>query len=273
MMRSILQCLALVWLGLAAPVHAQIPGERVDQYIALSGIGEMLDAMPGQIETLIAQLSLSSEQPELERELKRSLAGTWNPAAARDAVEAYLQAASDAQEIDRLLEWKVSPLAKKMMAAEMASYAPDFREGFSRHVESLPANPPDEATQVAISRLVAQAHVANLMVESTVQVTKAVTLAFIEAGVIDDEEAVAEFTANLGEMRKQLRPRMEQQAVLLSHYIYRGMTRDEIDRYADFYATDLGRRELALAYGSLEAVMAQWTKASVRALATGPEKP
>lgn len=272
-MRGILQCVALAWLYLGVAAQAQIPAERVDQYIALSGIGEMLDAMPTQIETLIGQLSLASEQPELERELKRSLAGTWNAAMARDAVENYIQASVDAREIDRLLEWKVSPLAKKMMAAEMASYAPAFREDFRRHVESLPANPPDEATQVAISRLVAQAHVANLMVESTVQVTKAVTLALIEAEVIDDEEAVAELTANLGEMRKQLRPRMEQQAVLLSHYIYRGMTTDEIDRYADFYATDLGRRELALAYGSLEAVMTQWTKASARALAAGPETP
>lgn len=266
-MKGVAQRLIAIWLGVALVAQARVPEERIDQYIALSGIGEMLDSMPGQIEAMINQVALMSENPALEKELKYALAGAWNPASARSAVERYLEGSSDTAEIDSLLEWKVSPLAKKMMAAEMESYTPAFQEGLRRYMETLEASPPDEETINAISRLVAQAHVANMMVESTVQVTRAMTLALIETGMIDSEEALAELHADMNAMRRQLRPRMERQATLLSLYIYRGMTSDEIDQYAAYYETDLGKRELALAYGSLEAAMAQWAAEAARALA------
>ena len=38
------------------------------------------------------------------------------------------------------------------------------------------------------------------------------------------------------------------------------------DEYADFYASDLGKRHLALSYGSMEVATSLWATESARAL-------
>lgn len=270
-MKSLIHLLLAVWLAFVVlAVRAEIPSEQVKQYIALSGIGEMLESMPRQIDFMIDQLVQASENPEQERELMQALAGAWSPAAARASVEDFIRASSDSGEIDQLLRWKVGPLAKKMMAAEMASYAPGFQEDLARFVEGLQDAPPDEETSKAIRRLITQAQLADMMVESTVQVTEAMASALVDAGMFESEDSLADLQLQLDSMRAQLRPRMERQATLLSLYIYRNASIEELEQYADFYESDLGKRELALAYGSLEVAVSLWAKEATRALAAGP---
>ncbi len=265
--KSVFSVLLAAWLVLAvSAARADIPGEKIEQFMALSGIGEMLESLPGQIESIIDQLVQASANPEQERKLMEAVADAWSPAAARASVEDFLRQSSGAAEIDRLLQWKVSPLAKKMMAAEMVSYAPTFQEDFGRFMEGLQTNPPDEETSQAIGRLVTRAHVADMMVESMVQVTEAMARALVNAGMVDNEEAVAGLRAQLDSMRAQLRPRMQRRATLLSLFIYRDASNAELDEYSAFYESDLGKRELALAYGSLEVALSQWANESARAL-------
>lgn len=266
-MKLVFRALLTAWLLFAVSVvRADIPDAKIEQFMALSGIGEMLESMPGQIESLIDQLVAASANPEQERKLMQALADAWSPAAVRASVEDFIRQSSDAAEIDRLLQWKVSPLAKKMMAVELASYAPTFQEDFGRFMAGLEANPPDEETSQAIGRLVMRAHLADMMVESMVQATEAMAVALVNAGMVDNEEAVAGLRAQLDSMRAQLQPRMQRRATLLSLYIYRDVSNAELDEYSAFYASDLGKRELALAYGSLEVALSQWVNESAGAL-------
>jgi hypothetical protein len=270
-MKVALRILVEGWLLFHVLVaSAEIPVERIDQYMALSGIDEMLTSMPLQIEATIDQLLLASEQPEAERRLMTAMIGAWDKDAVRATVEEYIRKASNPSEMDSLLAWKVSPLAKTMMAAEMESYAPAFQQDLGRYTVNLRENPPDEETARAISRLVSRAHIADLMVESTVQSTRAMAMALIEAGMVGSDSAVADLGKELDVMRKQLAPHMRRQATLMSFYIYRDISNDELDRYSDYYQSDLGRRELALAYGAMEAAMFHWMTASADILSARP---
>jgi hypothetical protein len=270
--KPVLRILIAGWLGLQVLfASAQIPASRVDQYMALSGIDAMLSAMPGEIEAVVDQLLRTAGNSEAERGLMGVLAGAWKPDAVRASVQDYLQEASSPAEIDSLLAWKVNPLAKKIMAAEMESYSPSFREQLGRHIENLQDNPPDEETARAISGLIARAHIAELMVESTVLTTGSLAMALIESGMVEGSQSVVDMYGELDTMRAQLRPRMERQATLVSYYIYRDISNAELNRYSDFYETDLGKREVVLAYGAMEAAMSHWTEESVKILLAGLE--
>ena len=61
-------------------------------------------------------------------------------------------------------------------------------------------------------------------------------------------------------------PQMEAQAVLTAHYLYRGEALENINRYADFYQSDLGKREIALIQGAMKVAMSEWSTASIQAL-------
>lgn len=269
-MKSALRILIAGWLALNVLIaRAEIPDERVDQYMALSGIDEMLEALPRQIEVMVGRLLQASENPEAERVLMNALVGAWDPVATRASVEAYIQGASSPEEIGHLLDWKVTPLAKKVMAAEMESYQPEFEVELRHYTENLQNNPPDEQRDAAVDRLVKSAHLSELMVESSVQPSLALALVLLGAGMIDSKEALGDLHRDLEAMREKLSPQMEKQARQMSYYIYRNITDDELNRYAAYYETDLGKREVALSYGAMKAAMSRWSKDSAKTLRAG----
>ena len=130
--------------------------------MSLSGIDEMVDATPGQIERLAGEALLTAENPEAEKALMQPMLKAWDRQAIRVSIQNYLREVSSPEEISALLEWKTSPLAKRMLSAELQSHTPDFQERLARYVETLATDPPNEATMQAISRLVAEAELVDM---------------------------------------------------------------------------------------------------------------
>ena len=266
-LRKVVKSVVTFWcVSLALVSQADMPLERIDRFMSQSGIDEMVYAMPGRIRALVGAALIGAQHADAERALLQTVAEAWYPDSIRASIREYLLNTSSQAEIDALLAWKASPLAKRMFAAEMQSFAPDFQENFARYVETLAATPPHADTMKAISRLVAEAELADIMVDSTVEATRAMAFIIVETGNEDRSKALAALAGTWRQMRADLMPQMEAQAVLTAHYLYRGEALENINRYADFYQSDLGKREIALIQGAMKVAMSEWSTASIQAL-------
>ncbi|WP_075188168.1 hypothetical protein [Teredinibacter haidensis] len=266
-MKAVLHILLISLLSFQAFAFSEkIPEEQIRQYMALSGVDEIIDSVPLQIEAMINQRLLTSENPETEKEIMQVLTYSWDSSVIKESIFNHIQKNSNSGEISALLDWRKSPLVVKITAAELDSASPNFQGDLLHYIADLQVAPPAPETIQAIRRLVVATDMVDMMVEMAVQVTKAMTTAFLQASGGNDEKATIELDKQIDSMRALLTPQMEQQAVLMSYYIYRNISNEELDSYSSFYNSNIGKRELTLVSESLSVAMSLWAEQSAIAI-------
>ncbi len=235
--------------------------DKVDQYVNLSGIDVMINSMPEQIEAVTNQQLLTVEDPEAFKSVMQVLINSWDAVALREIVVKNIQANTSNNEIDALLVWRNNPITLKVAAAEAESTSPTFQADLMRFMADLQTTPPNSETVNAIRRLVVTTEMAETMVEVMVQVTKGMLDAFIDLEPEKKAEAV-DAEQQVEAMREMLTPAMQQQAILMSFYIYRNIPNNELDTYSAFYETQLGKKEIALATEALIVAIKHWGRQS-----------
>ncbi|CAA0078978.1 Uncharacterised protein [Zhongshania aliphaticivorans] len=268
--------LHFLWISLisfqALASIENIPEETIEQYIELSGIEEMIDSMPVQIDAMINQRLLTAENPEVEKEVMLVLTDAWDPSDIKASISNHIQNNSNNREISELLEWRRSSLIMKITAAEAESSDPLFQNNLLRYIADLQVSPPTPETTQAIRRLVVSTDMVSLMVEMTVQVIKAMMSAFMTAESENGSEVTVDINKEINSMRAMLTPQLEQQAILTSYYIYRNISNDELNSYSSFYDSTLGKRELAVVSESLNVAMSLWAEKSAVAIVNNIER-
>lgn len=234
----------------------------VRRYMAVSGIDEMIDAMPTQIGAMTQQQILTSKKPKQDKEVMQLLADAWDAAALKAGVFNYIKQESGNEELVSLLAWKQSPLAMKITAVEAEANSAQFPSNLMRYIADLQSNPPSDETRTAIQRVVVATDMVDVMVETMVQVSEAMLTSMAAADPSLNAGGKAVIAQQIGQMRQSMTPMMEQQATLMAYYLYRNISNAELDEYAAFYEAELGRRELKLVYDALILAMSQWAEAT-----------
>lgn len=235
---------------------------EIHEYMNLSGIDEMVGAMPGQINAMISQRLLTSENPQVEARVMQVLADAWDTQEISDVIADHIAQNSTEQEIAQLLSWRKSPLVLKMTAVEAEASLPDFQPNLVAYLTQLQTDPPTPETMQAVRRLVVATEMVEMMVDTTMHVVRGMTSAFMDAGSQIPGKAMAEMNAEIDSMQAMLTAQVEQQALLLSYYIYRDVSNSELDEYSSFYESALGKRELKVVSGSLNVGMSLWAQKS-----------
>lgn len=275
-MRAVLPTLLLILFSVQAlaSVGSKIPADKMERYMELSGIEEMIDAMPLQIDAMINQRLLTAKNPEIEKQTLQVLNDAWDSGQMKGAIIHHLQLYSNEKEISALLDWREEPLAKKITAAELESSLPEFQSNLMRYIADLQLAPPSPETMRAIQRLVQATDMVDMMVEMTVQVSKAMISSFTKSGLNseDNKSVSAAVDEQIDSMRASIRPGMEQQAILMSYYIYRNISDEDLNNYAKFYESSLGTRELKLVSEALVVSMSLWAERSATGVIQNMEK-
>ena len=66
--------------------------------------------------------------------------------------------------------------------------------------------------------------------------------------------------AQMGQMQTMLTAQMKQQLIMVSYFLYRDISDEGFAEYAQFYKEDLGKKDIALIYGSIGDAMNHWVK-------------
>jgi flagellar motor protein MotB len=270
-MKMFVQLLLLSTLSfqLFAATEHKIPEKMLAHYLQLSGINDMIESIPAQIEASAKQQHLTATETEAKSHENsvQTLLSAWNTDDIKQSVQDYIQAHSNKEEIAALIAWQEEPLTRKIGAEELVSTSPQFESGFLRYIADLEGNPPSNETKQAIQRFVAATHMTDMMIDMSVQVVKAMMIAEARSSSTDTVEVEAEIDQQISATIEAMRSSVEQQAILMSYYIYRNISNEELATYSAFYETELGARELALVTESLTEALSYWAGKSAFALA------
>jgi len=261
--------LSTVSFQLFAATDDKIPEQMLVHYLQLSGINEMIDAIPTQIEASAKQQLLTATDAESKsnEDNLQTFISAWNADEIKQSIKDHMQAHSNKEEIAALIAWQEQPLTRKIGAEELVSSSPEFQSEFLRYMADIESNPPSSETRQAIQRFVAATQMADMMIDMSVQVIKAMMIAEARSSSTDTAEVEAEIDQQISTTVEAMRSSAEQQAVLMSYYIYRNISNEELATYSAFYETELGARELALVAESLTEAMSYWAGKSAFALA------
>lgn len=265
--QPVLQMLILSLLSVSAlAANERASDSQIEQYMELSGLVEVIESVPVQIDAVSNQRLMVSDNPEVEKAVLKNLSDAWNSQALLVAVASHIQQHAAASDIARLLEWTRSPLATKMKAAELETNSPHFQEDFMRYIAGLQSSPPSPDTMKAVRRLVVATDMVDQMAETYVQITKVMVTSMVEAEGNANSEMIAGIENEMDSMKAMLLPQLNEQAMLMSYYMYRNISAKELAQYTDFYETTLGKTELKLTYDAINLAMSIWAKQAAKAI-------
>lgn len=250
----------------------KVSDQQIQEFIQLSGVQQLLDSIPAQIYAMANQQQLIQANPNVDNSVAQILIEAWQPESINESISAYIFENSNSDEITDLLEWRKSPLAKKMTALELASSEPSFQADFLRYMADLQETPPSPETMQVIQRLVGATNMADTMLAMSTQITRGMLSVLTETEENRDKVTQSEIDQQIASMREIMLPQMQQQAILMSYYIYRDVSNDELAQYSSFYESDLGSKELSLLFGSLSLSMNEWAKKSAQMLTQAASK-
>jgi endonuclease/exonuclease/phosphatase (EEP) superfamily protein YafD len=93
--------------------------DMVAKYIALSGIGDTLRSIPGDIDSLASQKNLTSKHPDVDQRVYLLMKESFDVEQAEKTLSAYLVENTDEQFLGEVLRWLESPLARKITNEEV----------------------------------------------------------------------------------------------------------------------------------------------------------
>ena len=255
--------LSLIFVGLVLltqTVSADTKASYADvkNYFVLSGFDELLDSMQDQIEASSKQEQLVAKDPESYRDFVRVFKATWDAEGLKQAAIEYIIENSTKTQIDALITWQKTSLARTMAAEEEIMREPDFQANFLRFIADLQSTPPSQETSMSIQRHVAAIDMGEMMVDMISEVSRSISKSVRNANPADDAKICAEIDREVEEMGRTLKPILEEQAILMSYYIYRNVSNTQLNQYTDFYETELGKIELQLSKQAFIHTIALW---------------
>jgi hypothetical protein len=243
-----------------------ISDEDVKQYMALSGIDSALNGIPAQMGAMSQQMQMTAKDPEEAKKIVGLLATSWQQQTAEKTVADHIKGNLSAQEMQHLLKWLNSDLARRVKSAEEKAAAPNFNQDFMQYMARLQTTPPTTERMKVIRNFVETTD----MIDHTVEIVMSVANGTIEAlTVANPDKAVSdeEMASQLSQMEVMMRPQLEQQMIMVSYFIYDELTEQEIKQYTQFYQQELGQKELTVMYDAIGQALTLWSKTAFKNIA------
>ena len=230
----------------------------VAQYMALSGIDSALSGIPGQMAAMNQQMQMTAKNPEDSQKVMDVLLNSWQLGEVSQVVAEHIKENFSAAEMQQLLTWLKSDLARRIKLAEAKASAPSFNQDFMSYIARLQTTPPTSERIKVVRNFV---EVTNV-VEHSLKIVLSVAKGTIEGLMVANpgkEVNDQQITAQLQQMEAMMRPALEQQMIMVSYFIYDQLTDSEIQQYSQFYQQPLGKKELTVMYDGIGQALNYWS--------------
>jgi|GEM_PF-972018 len=235
--------------------------DDIRTYMELSGFTAALNAVPQQINAMGQQMQLTAKNPEASTQVVSTLLNSWQSDAIVSEVAHYIQQELTAKQLSQLLDWLATDLSKRIKFAEEQANRASFQQDFLHFSADIQSNPPAADSIEAVRQLVESTKMVENMSKMVSQIAHKVAFAMLET----QPEAVQaaktqEINQQLANMETMIRPGLEQQMMMVSLYLYRDISNQDLAAYARFYQTELGQLELEVLSGAMVNSMSAWAE-------------
>jgi len=235
-----------------AVLPSSVSDEEINQYIVQIGLKDTFESLPEQMLAMGQQQKLTSPEPALVDQTIQEIIAVWDSEAALMIANQYIRQHSTKDQFAELKQWQNSSLAKTMTGQELQANQPNFQADLMHYMAVLQTNPPKQEVVAAIQNLVVATKMTDMTIELIVNIMKSMALA---TGELETEK----FETMIAQMKPMLAGQMNQQMIMTSFYIYRNVSSDQINEYADFYKSELGQHELDLMWETLSETFEDWS--------------
>jgi hypothetical protein len=247
--------------------------DMVAKYIEMSGIGDMLKSIPGEMDSLASQKNLTSKNPEIGNKVYQIMKETFDAKQAEKNMSTYLLRNTDQKFLGEMLQWLESPVAMKITKEEVNSSGPEKQSNMLRYLADMELNPPTQDRINAIQGVEQATQISELMTNIMLDIMKgmmeSVTLALPE----DKRESIDDGYEEFIKMKPTLKEAFRQQMILSSFYTYRNISNEELNVYTKFYESELGQKEITITGAALGDVLKQWFDDVAKTGRPGKENP
>ncbi len=231
---------------------ASISDEQINQYIEKIGLKDTFESLPDQMLAMGQQQKLTSSDPAAVDQSIQEIMAVWNIEDAMAITKAYIRDHSTKEQFSDLNEWQNSSLAKTMTGQELQATQPNFQADLMHYMGVLQTNPPKQEVVSAIQNLVKNTKMTDMTVELIVSIMKSMALA-------TGDSETEKFETMIAQMKPMLAGQMNQQMIMTSFYIYRNVSTEQLNEYADFYKSELGQHELDLMWAAFNETFKDWS--------------
>jgi hypothetical protein len=244
-----------------------ISDENVTQYLALSGIDSALEGIPAQMRAMNQQMQMTAKDPEQAQKVMDILLNSWQLEDVKLVVSEHVKDNFTVIEMEKLLIWLNSDLAKRIKMAEEKASAPSFNQDFMSYIATLQTTPPTTSRVKVIRNFVETTN----LVEHSLKIVMAVAKGTVEGLTVanpsqnlNDEQ----IKNQMAQMEQMMRPALEQQMIMVSYFIYDQLTEQEIEQYTHFYQQPLGKKELNVMYDGIGQALNFWSTTAFENIAS-----
>ena len=244
-----------------------INDDDVTQYLALSGIDAALQGIPAQMRAMNQQMQMTAKDPEQSQKVMEILLNAWQLEEVKLVVSEHVKDNFSAIEMQQLLLWLNSDLARRIKMAEEKASAPSFNQDFMGYIATLQTTPPTPARVKVIREFV---EVTNL-VEHSLKIVMAVAKGTVEGLTVANPGQTVnneQVQTQMAQMEQMMRPALEQQMIMVSYFIYDQLTEQEIQKYTHFYQQPLGQKELTVMYDGIGQALNFWSTTAFENIAS-----
>lgn len=235
-----------------------ISDQDVKQYMALSGVDSALNGIPAQMGAMGQQMQMTAEDPAEAQKVMQLLESSWQQQEVEQIVANHIKTKFTATEMQSLLTWLNSDLARRIKSSEEKASAANFNQEFMQYMAQLQSTPPTAERVKVIRTFVETTDMIDHTVDIVMSVAKG-TIKGLKAANPHDEVSEEAVMAQIGQMEAMMRPALEQQMIMVSYYIYDSLTDQEIEQYSQFYQQPLGKKELTVMYDGIGQALTHWS--------------
>lgn len=245
---------------ISKPVYAQVlDAKDVAQYFELSGINTLLNSVPEQLKAM--QLDAVEEYGENSSDVMvlNGLIEAWQYPIIHQQLSHAIEKSLTAEQLNALLFWQNSKLAKTFKDKDSLTSQELFEQDFILFINRLPLSMPDKKHIAVINDLIDAKQMVESMVDLTLSISRPVMIALADTeSAKRDGMTIEVIEQQLFELEQLLVEDLSEQIALLSYYLYKDVTIDDLNQYTEFYQSDLGQLELAILNKALHQSIALW---------------
>ncbi|WP_440877603.1 hypothetical protein [Thalassotalea sp. PLHSN55] len=252
-------------LSFSSIAAAQVSDAQVYQLLDKSGATKTIEGLPMQMQAMGQQIALTAKNPAEHQKFMETFLSSLNTDVMLQNMVGYVKKNASEADIAPILTWLDSDLAKRMISAELQASDPQFQQNLMGFMGQLQANPPSpERTQTIINYVQSSAIVDQSMKVVMAMVTNMFDA--LKASKPENAEIAAQLDAQVDQMASMMKPALEQQMTLTSYYIYRDMSNEDINQYAEFFTQDVGKKYLDILMGAVGEGLNEWGVSLVKAI-------
>ncbi len=235
--------LLFVFSSCASPGR-QPSQDRILLLMELSGLNTQLEQTPRVLrEAFGRERAQDAEVRDLPQarfnEIDRKMAIAFDPAVLREDLRSRLKAGLAPGEIEEIIAWLRSPLARKVTALEEEASRPEF---YQERKEMIASSNAGAERILRIRRLDAAVKGTDSALNAAITTQTAILAALMSDFPPEKRPTVKEIQALLVRLSPDWRQSAERQTLLYFLDTYRTLTDEELDRYILFAVSASGQR-------------------------------